>query len=185
MFSKFHDVTTEYKFAVEAGLTLANTIFAGGERLAALNLNAARELLEQSTANWKALLGVADVQSFVALQAAQSKPVIDNAISYTQRVYEIAADTKEEIAKIVAVQVADASAKVTNLMDNALKSAPAGSETAVATIRQVMGVANSAYDNASAMAKKFSDMAEANVAAAGQATLKAADNVTRMVKKAA
>ena len=185
MFTKIQDFTAENKFNIEASLTLANTIFASTERLAALNLNAARNLLEQSTANWKALLGVKDVQSFVSLQAAQAKPVIDNAIAYSRSIYEIATDTKEEIAKIVAVQVADVNTKVTNIVDKALKSAPAGSETAVATIRQAIGVANSAYDNMNNMAKKFSEIAEANVAAAGQATLKAADKVTQMAKKAA
>ena len=44
------------KASVEAMLTVANTVFASAERLAALNLNTARTLLEDSVANTKALL---------------------------------------------------------------------------------------------------------------------------------
>ena len=185
MFSKLQDFSAENRFNVEAGLTLANTIFASTERLAALNLNAARSLFEQSTANWKALLGAKDVQSFVSLQAAQAKPAIENAIAYSRGIYELATETKEELSKIVTVQVADANAKVTTIVDKALNSAPAGSESAVATVRQAIAVANSAYDNMTNIAKKFSEIAETNAAAAGQATLKAADKVTQMAKKAA
>jgi hypothetical protein len=66
-------VTTEQfasanKANVETLLTLANTAFASAERLAALNLNTARAMLEDSVANAKALLAVKDVQELVALQ---------------------------------------------------------------------------------------------------------------------
>lgn len=185
MFSKLEDFTAGHKSNVEASLTLANTIFASAERLAALNLNTARSLIEQSAANVKALLGVKDVQSLVSLQAAQAQPAIDKAIAYSRGIYEIATDTKEEIAKIVEVQFADANEKVTSIVDKALKSAPAGSETAVATIRQAIGAANSAYDSINKVAKKFSEIAEANVSAASDATLKAAAKVTQTAKKAA
>jgi hypothetical protein len=44
------------KASVEAMLTIANTVFASAERLAALNLNTARTMLEDSVANTKALI---------------------------------------------------------------------------------------------------------------------------------
>ena len=59
---------TPNKSNVEAVLTLANTAFAHAERLAALNLNTARSMLEDGAANAKALLAVKDVQELVSLQ---------------------------------------------------------------------------------------------------------------------
>lgn len=185
MFAKFQELTADHKFNVEASLTLAHTVFASAERLAALNLNVARSLLEQSTANFQALLDAKDVQTLVRLQAAQAQPTIDKAIAYSRGVYELATETKEEIAKIVEVQFADANTKVAGLVDKALKSAPAGSETAVANIRTAIDAASSAYDSINSVAKKFSAIAEANVTAASQATIKAASNITQMAKKAA
>ena len=185
MFAKLEELTVDQKATVETSLKLANTVFASTERLAALNLNTARSLLEQTVQNFKTLLGAKDVQSFVTLQAAQAQPALDNALAYSRGIYEIATQTKEEIAKLVEGQIADTNAKVTGLVNKALKNAPAGSETAVATLRTAIDAANSAYDSMNKVAKQVVEIAEANVSAASDATLKAAANVTKMVKKVA
>jgi phasin family protein len=185
MFAKLQDFTADQKFNVEASVTLANTVFASAERLAALNLNTARSLLEQSVANFKALTGAKDVQSFVSLQAAQAQPAIANAIAYSRHLRNRHRNQAKKIAKIVEVQFADANAKVSGLVDKALKNAPAGSETAVAGIRTAINAANSAYDSMNKVAKQVAEIAEANATAAGEATLKAAANVTQMAKKVA
>lgn len=185
MLTQFKDFTSGQKGNVEASLTLANTVFASAERLAALNLNLGRGLVEQATANLNALLSVKDVQSLVSLQSALAQPAIEQAIAYSRSVYEIATDTKDEIAKIVEVQMTEAKAQVSGIVDKALDRAPAGSEVAVATIRTAMNAASSAYDSMNQVARKVSEIAEANVSAANKATLKAAANVSQMAKKAA
>ena len=185
MFAQFKSLAAENPFNFEASLTLANTVFASVERLAALNLNTARSLLDQSVANITALQGSKDVQSFVSLQSAQTQPAIEIAIAYSRGVADIAGDTKEAIAKIVEVQLADTNAKVSGMMDKALKNAPAGSETAVATIRQAIGAASSAYDSMNQVAKQVTKTAQANVTAAGDAALKVVTNATQKAKKAA
>ena len=185
MFAQLKSLTAENPFNFESSLTLANTFFASAERLAALNLNTARSLLDLSVANITALQGSKDVQSFVSLQSAQAQPAIELAIAYSRGFSEIANETKEEIAKIVEVQLADTNAKVSGMVDKALKNAPAGSETAVATIRQAMGAASSAYDSMNQVAKQVAKTTEANVTAASDAALKAVTNATQKAKKAA
>ena len=78
-------VTTEQfasanKANVETLLTIANTAFASAERLAALNLNTARAMLEDSVANAKALLAVKDVQQLVAMQTTLAQPAVGRAM---------------------------------------------------------------------------------------------------------
>lgn len=188
--SRNHTMLTQFKDLVsgqhvEANLNLANTFFASAERLAALNLHAARTLVGQSSANFKALLGVKDVQSLIGLQVAQAQPAMEQAVAYSLGLYEIANEFKTEIAKTVEGQMADAKAQVSGIVDKALNNAPAGSESAVAGIRTAMGAASSAYDSMNQVAKRVSDMAEAQVSAASQAGLKAAANISQMAKKAA
>lgn len=185
MFAKIEDLTAEQKANIELSLKLANTVFASTERLAALNLATARSLFEQSAANVQTLLGAKDVKSFAALQAAQAQPAIDSAFAYSRSVYAIAAETKDEVAKLVEGTVAGVNAKVSGLVDKALKSAPAGSENAVAGIRNAIDAANSAYESINKVAKQVAQIAEANVSAASDATLKAAANVTKLAKKVA
>ena len=66
MFSTPEQLAGVNKATVESMLTLANTAFASAERLAALNLNTARTMLEDSVANAKAMLAVKDLQELMS-----------------------------------------------------------------------------------------------------------------------
>lgn len=155
----------------------ANTAFDSIERLAALNLNASRSLVEASFANANALFGVKDVQSFLKLQQELAAPAIEKGLDYSRSVYAITAETKDKVAKQVEAQVADTNAKVSGLVEKALASAPAGSEVAVAAVKTAIKSANEAYEGLNKAAKQAAEVAEASVTAATEATLKAA-NVT-------
>ena len=95
------------KANVETLLSIANTAFASAERLAALNLNTARAMLEDSVANAKALLAVKDVQQFVSMQSTLAQPAIEKAVAYSRSAYEIATQTQEELTKVVESQFSE------------------------------------------------------------------------------
>jgi phasin family protein len=166
--------TTANKAAVEALLVIANTAFASTERLAALNLNTARAMLEDSVANAKALFAVKDVQQLLAIQTTLAKPAVEKAVAYSRSVYEIASQTKEELSKIVEGQFSEINKNVSSALDKAVKNAPAGSDVAVNAVKSAIAAANSAYDNMSKAAKQVTDVAVANVAAATAAVQKVA-----------
>ena len=185
MFATPDQFASNNKANVETILTLANTAFASAERLAALNLNTARAILEDSVSNAKAMLGVKDVQSFVALQATLAQPAAEKAVAYSRSIYEIATQTQEEVSKIVEAQFAEANKNVTSALDKAAKNAPAGSDVAVAAVKSAIAAANSAYDSMTKAAKQVAEITEANVAAATSATVKAVGSAGAKVKKAA
>ncbi|MBL8490525.1 MAG: phasin family protein [Rhodocyclaceae bacterium] len=161
------------KANVEALLTVANTAFASAERLAALNLNTARAILEDGVANAKAMLGAKDVQEFLSLQASLAQPAIEKAVAYSKSVYEIASQTQEEFSKVLESGFAEVNKSVVTALDKAAKNAPAGSDVAVAAVKSAIAAANSAYDSMTKAAKQVAEIAEANVAAATSATVKA------------
>jgi len=161
------------KANLETLATIANTAFASAERLAALNLNTARVILEETVTNAKALMAVKSVQELMSLQTALAQPAMEKAVAYSRSVYEIATQTKDTLGKVFEGQVAEINSNVTTAFDKAAKNAPAGSDVAIAAARSAMAAANSAYDNMSKAAKQATEMAEANVAAATQATIKA------------
>ena len=104
------------------------------ERLAALNLNTARSMLEDSVANVKTMMGAKDVQDIVALQSNLMQPSIEKAVAYSRSVYEIVSQTQEELSKVVEAQVGEVNKAVTSTLDQAAKQAPAGSDVAVAAV---------------------------------------------------
>ncbi len=173
------------KANVETLLTLANTAFASAERIAALNLNTARAVLEDTVAYAKALMAAKDVQELLALQSALAQPVVEKAVAYSRSIYEIASQTQEEVSKLFEAQVAEANKNLAAALDKAAKSAPAGSDVAVAAVKSAIAAANSAYDSVTKAAKQVAEIAEANVAAATSATVKAVSAPAKSSKKAA
>jgi len=173
------------KANVETLLTIANTAFASAERLAALNLNTARTLLEDSVNNAKSLLAAKDAQELVSMQAALAQPAFEKAVAYSRSVYEITAQTQDEFSKIFDSQYVEMNKNVSSALDKAVKNAPAGSDVAVAAVKSAIAAANSAYETMNKAAKQVAEMAEANVAAATSATVKAVGATAAKAKKAA
>ena len=185
MFTNPQQLATANKANVEALLNLANQAFAGIERIATLNLNTARTALEDGVNNAKALLEAKDVQELVSLQSSLAQPAVEKAMAYSKSVYEIASQTQGEFAKLMEERVSEFNKTLTSALDNAVKSAPAGSDVAVAAVKSAMAAANSAYDSITKAAKQVVELAEQNVAAATDATVKAVSAAPKAAKKAA
>lgn len=162
------------KATVDSLLAVANTALASAERIAALNLNTARAALEDTVSGAKALAEAKDVQSAAAIQASLAQPAVEKAVAYSRSIYEITAQTQEELSKMVQAQFADFQKTIAGLVDQAAKSAPAGSEGAIAAIQSAIAAANSAFGNMNAVAKQFNDAAQANVAAVTKSVAAAA-----------
>jgi phasin family protein len=178
-------IASANKANVESLLTLANTAFASAERLAALNLNTARTVLEDAVSTAKTLMGAKDIQELVTLQSTLAQPSLEKAVAYSRSVYEIATQTQEELTKVFEGQYAEINKNVSAVLDKAAKSAPAGSDVAVAAVKSALAAANSAYDSINKAAKQVAEIAEANVAAATSATVKAVGSSAPKAKKAA
>ncbi|MCX9154826.1 phasin family protein [Niveibacterium sp. 24ML] len=175
------------KTQVESLLSVANTTFATVERLANLNITAARALMEDSLANAKTVLGAKDIQELMTLQTALAQPMVEKSVAYSRSVYEIGAQAHEEISKLFEGQLAEMNKSVSASLDKAAKSAPAGSDVAIAAVKSAIAAANSAYDSLSKATKQVAEIAEANVTAATDATVKAVSGATpaKATKKAA
>ena len=184
MFATPDQLVSANKANVEALLTLANTAFASAERLATLNLGVARSALEDSVANVKTLLGVKDAQELLSLQSTLAQPAVEKVVAYARNVYEISAQTQEEFSKVFEAQFAELNKNIAAALDKAAKSAPAGSDVAVAAVKSAIAAANSAFDSMNKAAKQVVEITEANVAAATNATVKAVGAAAATAPKA-
>ena len=185
MFKTPEQFASANKATVDSLLSLANTALASAERIAALNLNTARSLLEDGVANTKAILGAKDPQEAIAIQASLAQPNVEKAVAYTRSVYEISAQSKEEVSKLLEGQFGDFQKQVAGLLDKAAKNAPAGSDVAVSAVKSAIAAATSAFDSMNKAAKQVAEIAEANVAAATNATVKAVGTTAAAGKKKA
>lgn len=170
MFTTPEQFAAANKASVDAMLSLANTALASAERIAALNLNTARSMLEDGAANTKAILGAKDAQEALSLSTAQAQPTIDKIVGYNRSLYEISAQSKEEVAKLLEGQFADYQKQVSDLLEKATKNAPPGSDAAVAAVKSALTAASSAFDNMKNVVKQAAEITEANIASATKAT---------------
>ena len=154
------------KATVDSLLSVANTALASAERIATLNLNTARSALEDTASGVKSVLDAKDPKEALAAQSALAQPAVEKAVAYSRSVYEITAETQQELAKMVEAQFSDFQKSMAGMVELAAKSAPAGSEGAIAAIQNAIAAANSAFGNMNSVAKQFADAAQANITAA-------------------
>jgi len=124
----------------------------------------------------------------MAFTASLAQPNAEKALAYSKHVYDIMAGVQSEFAKLSEAQVAAQQQQMIDVVDQMSKSAPAGSESAIAMIKSSLATATSAYDSVSKAAKQAAEVAESNMTAATNATFKAASDTaarTSRVRKAA
>jgi phasin family protein len=172
-------VMAAHKANVETLFGLTNKAFEGVEKLVELNLQVAKAALGEVADNTRAVMSVKDAQELLALQATMLQPAAEKAASYSRHLYDIAAATQAEVAKVAEAQMADAQQNFASTVDSALKSAPAGSENAVALVKSAMAAANNAYESVSKAAKQAADVAEANFTAVTNTAVKASQAASK------
>src|SRR5260221_1060759 len=159
------------QFSYFAKLSLGNI-----ENFTELGLGAARESVTKATRHAQSLAGARDVNEALAINSAAVEPALKRAYAYSRTAYETAAASSDEVKKVLEQNTAQLNKAAIAALEEALKYAPAGSESVVGNLRTAIAAAQSAYDNLASINKQIYDTVEQNVATAQAAA-------TRTVKK--
>lgn len=168
MFTTPDQFTAIHKTSLDMMHTATVASMAGFEKLATLNMQAARASFEESTEMMKSLLQVKDVKSFSDLASTSLQPASEKVSAYAKHCYEIATETSGELARLVEKQVADGNKQLFAALDTMARNAPTGSEGVVTLVKSAVSAANTAFDQVSRATKQAVEMAEANMAAASK-----------------
>lgn len=158
------DLLALNKANIETTLSLAAAVLKGAERLAALQIGAAKDLLADNAKIARNLLAVKDPRELMSMKPA-AEPLLERTLGYSRSVYEVATETQAEIAKLLEARLKEIGATMNEAVTNAAKNAPAGSDVAVAAVKSAMAAASSAYENIQKMTGQVKQLTEANVAA--------------------
>ncbi len=150
----------------DAYTSASQTVFESAERLTVLNLNTARALMDDGTAAVRSLLSVKTPQDLSALQSASAQPTVEKVLGYYRGCYEILAQGLEEVVKPFELQAAEINKQVIAALEKAAKSAPGGSDVALAAVQSMVAAANSTYESVSKATRKAIEIAETNLTAA-------------------
>jgi len=130
-------------------------------------------------------MSVKDAQELLALRASLLQPAAEKAAAYSRHLYEIMAGTNAEVSKVAEATMSDSQKKMLAVVDNAVKNAPAGTESAVALVKSAVAAANNAYETAHKAAKQAAEVAEANFQAMSNTAVKATQSATKAAKRVA
>lgn len=163
--------------------TLTSKAFESVEKMVDLNLNAAKTSLEDSSIAAKQLLSAKDPQEFFSLTAAQAQPTAAKAIAYGRHLAGIATTAQAEFTRAAEEQIAETGRKVSAMVDDVSKNAPAGSENVIAIVKSAIGNANAGYEQFSKSTKHAVEVMEANMNTAVSQFSQAAEKNANRARK--
>jgi phasin family protein len=139
------------------------------ERVISLQLQYAKGTLEQATATARAASGAKSVQELLAVRTRSTENAVEWLMNYSRSVYEVASETQSELSRLAEERMTSFQQAVTNTVEQAARSAPAGSDVTVAAIRSSLAATTAAFDSFSKAAKHVSSFTDAGVRAASGA----------------
>jgi len=146
--------------------SLGHAVLAAAEKLTQLNLGAGRQAIDRFTETARSLGCVADPAAALAL----TQPSIEQLMSYSRNLVAIGNGLHAEVARVVETQIAEGNRRVSALVEYAARNAPAGSENVVSLLRGAVAAGHSTFDTVTRTARQAAEWADANVAAAANAS---------------
>jgi phasin family protein len=157
---------------LETFVEFAGITAAGVEKLLDVQMKIAKAIFADTVKHAKTVVAAKDVQELTEIQTSFAQPSAEKGAAYGRSIYSVVAETQAELSKFFEVRFADVNKNMTTALDKALKSAPAGSDVAVAAVKSAMAAANQAYDAFSKATKQVTEATEATITAASGTTTK-------------
>ena len=161
-------------------------VFEGTEQLTQLNIKTARAAMDNSFANYRALLEVRDPQGIAGLQSSLGNPSaqLEQVMEYSRQVYDVCSSTQAGVTSLLEEQIATNTQRMQGIVVDMARNVPAGAEPVVAAFKSAVDSANTVYENASKTARKAKEMAEANIANATNMAREATRDVNEKTEEA-
>jgi hypothetical protein len=104
-----------------------------------------------------------DVQELLALRTRMAESALESLMGFSRSIYEVASEAQSEFGKLAEERMSTFQQAVTEGVDQATKSAPAGSDVAVAAIKSSLAASTAAFDSFSKAAKHAASLADASL----------------------
>jgi phasin family protein len=160
------------KANVDAMYRCATEAFNGFEKLVKLNLQTMKTSLDVHAARWQAALSGQGAQAFFEVPQGVP-PLAERIAAYHRQVFDIMMSAQAALAEQAGAQYERQARKVQTGINEAAKSAPVGSEAAVAALNSMIHATNSWYDSLYKTARQAVETAESNMNVVAEAAKRA------------
>lgn len=152
--------------AVEAAARLTRISMDSAERTMAIQLDYAKGAVKQATLTAHALGQVKDVNEYVSIRAKIAENAMENAMGYSRSLYEVASEAQSELGKLAEERMSAFQQSVSERVDQAAKSAPAGGDLVAAAFKSSLAATTAAFDTFTKAARDVASYTDATVRSA-------------------
>jgi phasin family protein len=153
--------------AVEAARHLTRISMDSAERTIAIQLEYAKGAVKQATLTAQAYAQVKDVSQLMGLRARIAENALENSMGYSRSLYEVASEAQSELGKLAEENMSAFQQSVSEGVDQAAKSAPAGGDMVAAAIKSSLAATTAAFDSFTKAARNVTAYADASVRSQG------------------
>jgi len=161
-------VTAFNRSQLEAALNLAEAAAEQMEKLAEVQFKAAKGAYSDGVKTLRRLAAMKDVNELTSATAELAEPALSKASAYVKNLYNVVASAQNQFAATLEQQVSGFNKGMLGTLDEAIKSAPAGSEAALAGVKASLQSTSAVYETMVKAAKQMASIAEANIVAISQ-----------------
>ena len=165
---------------------LSNAAVDGVEKLAALNMQAIRATLEDTFDLAQKSLSVKEPQEWLALQNNVAAPMADRMQTYYRQVFDIVSATQAEFARTGKAQCEAYGRQMKSVVEDAARTAPAGSEATMTALDSAIAAANTLYETLQSSGQRAVEATRSNLeiaAAASKSARRAIEPVSQVTKR--
>lgn len=174
MYPTTEELTAWSKAGFDAATRAASITLDAFERVSAIQLAALKSAFADGVSQAQAYAAAPDLQAYAQLRTAGTRAAAEKTAAWFKAMYDAGVQTQSAFSVLAEDKLAEFTTQATATFDTLAKSAPAGSEAAVAAAKSAMSAVNTGYDNFAKSLKQFVELAQANVEAASAAAKKVA-----------
>ena len=176
---------TNQKASLDNVLAIQGAMIDGFEKLIDLNLKVLKASFDEVSQKSQEAIKVQDAQEAMSFSSSLIQPNAEKVLAYSKQVYDVLSGVQVDVTKLTEAQLAETQKQITGAIDELGKNAPTGSEGAVALLKSSLASLSSTYENVAKSARQVTEAAESNIAAATDATMKAASDAIDASKEPA
>jgi phasin family protein len=178
---EIEQMSVAQKASAEVLMTLMRTSFEGMQRLAELNMAAARETFSSSVATVTKLAASKDMGDMARANQELARP--ERMMEYWRNVYDLVSAMQKDVTAVMQANYTQLTRTAASAIEQKKSSAVDGSDVIASVMKNMLEQTNKAFDNLTAVTSQMTNLANANIQAATTATAKTVGSVTEIVAK--
>ncbi|MEO7742231.1 MAG: phasin family protein [Usitatibacter sp.] len=162
-------ITNLSRASLEAAVRATRISMDGAERAIAVQLEYTKGAFAQAALSARAVARAKDVQELFTLRTRIAENALENLMGYSRSLYDVASTAQSEYSRLAEERMARFQQTVSETVEQAARSSPAGGDVAVAAIRSQLAATTAAFDSFTKAAKHVASFTDAGVKAAAGA----------------